>query len=111
MSLVFFNTFEFMLSTPAEDVSLRLSIRDKIPSAKKVTDGMTLVELLTVEGNDKLGSWEKTDTKAVLKRLAHSTSSTVSPFSLTNEILLFSRGLITCQNFLGLVTSMFGRSS
>lgn len=96
-----------MLSTPAEDDSLRLSIKDKIPWTWKFIAGMALHVLVAVEGNGKL-FLEKTDAKAALKMLGHSTSSTISPLSLTSVLLFISRELTTCQNFLGLLTSILG---
>lgn len=79
-----------MLSTPAHEVSLRLSINDEIPAGENVMVGITLVSLVREEKGDVVGSSVNTETKAALKRFAHSTSSTVSPPSLVSVTLCLS---------------------
>lgn len=78
--LVFFNSLELMLSTPADDESLSLSIRDEIPATENSTGVIIGNVVVGGEGSGESASFVNTEQNAMLKTSAQSPSLTSSPY-------------------------------
>lgn len=94
--LVFWSSFEVILSGPADDDNFSLSIKQEIPSTEKNISGISGTTRVEKFGRGALDSWVKTDEKVEFTLLAHSKSGKGSPVSLGVVIVRCDLGLMVC---------------
>lgn len=107
---MFFRNFEFTLPIPDDEDNLSLSLIAKTPGSTKRIGGVAVLTTVGCGGGGTSVSLLKTDVKALLNRSAHSESVATSPALLVRVIVHEWLGFMTCQNFLGLLASNFGKS-
>lgn len=111
ISLVFFNSFELISSTPADDESFNLSMSDEMPVTEIATGSIVGNFIAGGAGRGKSASLVNTDENAMLNVLAQAASLTTSSLSFVSVMSCVCCGFMTSQNCLGLFIRILGKSS
>lgn len=110
IDFVFLRILELISSTPAEEDSFNFSITDNTPDGINVIGDIKDRIQFGNAGNGIWVSLVKTDEKAALNSSALSAVLISSPASFFNVTVRDSCGLMICQNFLGLLVRILGKS-